>query len=295
MVRSPGARASGPSSSSIAEGYSLTGPSRALDPRVNAWRSDLADIALAGRVIAPHYASPLMRACGAHATTILPSPDEAAEPLSELLPGEGFAVLEYAGGWAWGQCDGDNLVGYVDAVALTEPRAATHVVAEKCAPISGDSLLTSPVLAWLPMGSRLHGHEEGACLCTEYGCVPLSHLRAIGEAEEDPVLVAERLLGSVWEAGGRSPAGIDGAGLVQLALSLCGIAVPRLAALQGELGAPLRAGEKKRRADIVLAEGDAGLMIDDAMMIHACPAAKKVKVSALAAAEPGSFEVRRLS
>src|SRR5687768_295861 len=92
----------GDSSSSTAEGYSLTGPSLPLDPRVCAFRRDLADIALAGRIIAPHYARPVLRACGAQATCIRTLADADTPAISELLPGEPFAVLEYAGGWAWG-------------------------------------------------------------------------------------------------------------------------------------------------------------------------------------------------
>ena len=78
------------------------------------------------------------------------------------------------------------------------------------------------------MGARLHGVEQGACLATEYGCVSLSHLRRIEDHDDDPVVVAERLIGAPYLPGGRSHAGIDSAGLVQLSLSLCGFAAPRL-------------------------------------------------------------------
>ena len=42
----------------------------------------------------------------------------------------------------------------------------------------------------MPMGSRLIGHEEGACLMSEIGCVPMSHVRRQGEYENDPAAVA---------------------------------------------------------------------------------------------------------
>ena len=97
--------------------FHLDGPTRALDARVNAFRGDIADIALAGTLFAPHYASPLARV--ATSTTMIRTvPGHHAEASSQLLPGEGFAVLDLSGGWAWGQIGEDGLVGYVPAAAL---------------------------------------------------------------------------------------------------------------------------------------------------------------------------------
>lgn len=198
--------------------------------------------------------------------------------VSELLPGEDFAVLEYAGGWAWGFCAADHVVGYVEAIALVDPIEPGHIVCEKSAPVTADDRVTSAVIATLPMGSRLHGREAGACLATEYGCVALSHLRRIDDHEADPVVVAERLIGAPWRDGGRSHEGIDAGGLVQLALSLCGLAAPRLLDQFGALGSALPDPAPDRRGDLVLFDGGAGLMIDDLMMIHASAAAGKVTV-----------------
>jgi hypothetical protein len=247
---------------------------------------------LAGRIFAPHYARPLPRGCGSHAARVWPSPAAAGEAVSELLPGEEFAVLEYAGGWAWGFCAADHVVGYVEAIALADPAAATHLVCEKSAPVTPDDEVSSPVIAHLPMGSRLHGREAGACLVTEYGCVPLSHLRRIDDREPDPVVVAERLIGAPYLPGGRTPDGIDAAALVQLALALCGVAAPRLLDQLRGFGDPLPGEAASRRGDLALFEGGAGLMVDDLMMIHASAAAGKVAVEPAALY---SCERRRLS
>ncbi|HEV2865862.1 MAG TPA: NlpC/P60 family protein [Allosphingosinicella sp.] len=266
----------------------------ALDPRLHAYRHDLADIALAGRVLAPHYAKPVARSCGAHPAFVRLSAADDAEAVSELLPGEGFAVLEYAGGWAWGYCEADHVVGYVEAIALTCPARPTHIVCERCAPVAADSRITSPVLASLPMGSRLCGEESGACLTTEYGCVSLSHLRRLDEFDLDPVVVAERLIGTRYVAGGRSYSGIDSAGLVQLSLSLCGLFAPRLPEEQRRLGEPVPPAAPLRRGDLILFDGDAGLMVDDLLMIHACPAVGKVTVDPVAIVDRPGVERRRL-
>lgn len=289
--RPPG---NGDSSSSTAERFSLSGPSLPLDPRIHAFRHDLADIALAGRVLAPHYARPVLRSCGAHAAFIRAAPNADGEIVSELLPGEQFAVLEYAGGWGWGYCAADHMVGYVEAIALADASQPTHLVCEKCAPVAADDRITSPVLASLPMGARLHGEEHGACLTTEYGCVSLSHLRPVAEHDEDPVVVAERLIGAPFLAGGRSFNGIDSAGLVQLSLSLCGLPAPRLPEQQRGLGQKVPDAAPLRRGDLVLFDGDAGLMVDDLLMIHASPKAGKVTVDPVAILDDRGIERRRL-
>lgn len=261
---------------------------------MNAFRSDLADIALAGAVLAPHYSRALARGCGALATFVRPRPDATSEPVSELLPGETFEVLEYAGGWAWGYCQADRVVGYVEAIALAAPTVPTHIVCEKSAPVAPDSNITSPVIASLPMGSRLHGSECGACLTTEYGCVSLSHLRPIGEHDGDPVAAAERLLGAPFRAGGRSAAGIDGPGLVQLALALAGIEAPRFADAQRELGEIVPPGAPRARGDLVLQDDGAGLMIDDLMAIHVGRTAGRVAVAPAAELEAHGTVFRRI-
>jgi dipeptidyl peptidase-like protein/NlpC/P60 family protein len=279
---------------STADRFSLTGPSLPLDPRVHAFRHDLADIALAGRIIAPHYARPVLRSCGAHATFVRRDGRGDAEPVSELLPGEEFAVLEYAGGWGWGFCAADHVVGYVEAIGLADRSTPTHIVCERCAPVAADDNISSPVLASLPMGARLHGEENGACLATEYGCVSLSHLRRVDEHDEDPVVVAERLIGAPYLAGGRSLNGIDSPALVQLSLSLCGLPAPRLADQLRGLGEPVAAGAPLRRGDLILFDTDGGLMVDDLLMIHASPAAGKVTVDPVSILDCPGMERRRL-
>lgn len=117
--------------------FSLSGPSRALDPRVNAMRGDLADVSLAGKHFSPHYASPVERFCAVLHTPVCEKPE--GRQVSELLAGESFMLLDISGGWAWGYCKHDHYVGYVDADALTEaaqpnsePLPAEAVDAAKC-------------------------------------------------------------------------------------------------------------------------------------------------------------------
>jgi hypothetical protein len=99
-----------------ADWFALTGVSNPPDPLTHAYRKDLADTALAGRVIASHYADPLPRHLVA-AATMLEAPDGASEALAELRPGDEIRMLDLSRGWAWGYGP-DGRVGYVRAEAV---------------------------------------------------------------------------------------------------------------------------------------------------------------------------------
>lgn len=96
----------------------LTGPSIVLDPLVHAYRNDLADIALAGQLFAPHYARPVTRTCAID-VVVRSAPSDQADAVYEMILGEEFALLDVTGGWAWGYRRKDHSVGYLRAEALS--------------------------------------------------------------------------------------------------------------------------------------------------------------------------------
>jgi hypothetical protein len=95
----------------------LTGPSNPPDPRYNAFRKDLADVALVDQVIASHYAQAVEREIAAPAV-LRSKPDEGGEAISELEPGERFDLLDDGLGWAWGYAGEARRVGYVRSQEL---------------------------------------------------------------------------------------------------------------------------------------------------------------------------------
>jgi hypothetical protein len=76
----------------------------------------LADTALAGRVIASHYAEPLVRHLVA-AAELMGGPDDGADQLAELKAGDEIRMLDLSRGWAWGYGP-DGRVGYIRAEAV---------------------------------------------------------------------------------------------------------------------------------------------------------------------------------
>lgn len=104
-------------SSPIRRTFPLEKTGERPDPTRHAYRNDLADVALAGRVIASHFAAPLDRALRCEAKLrAAPGPD--SEVIAVLEEGAPFAMLDSRGGWAWGYGGSDRRVGYVSADKL---------------------------------------------------------------------------------------------------------------------------------------------------------------------------------
>ena len=234
-------------------------------------RGDLADLALADRLFAPHYARSELRACHAVRAPLRASPGNDATATSEILRGEGFAVLDVTGNWAWGYSTHDHYVGYVPAEVLGPAQPSTHAVTAPAAILfSGPDIKTRPVARW-PMGARFAATADGAFLATEGGWIHARHATSLAfPPAGDPVAIAERLTGVPYLWGGRSGDGIDCSGLVQLALGLAGIAAPRDSDQQREsLGRSLADDEPLARGDLVFFPGHVGFMADAQTLLHA--------------------------
>jgi hypothetical protein len=102
--------------SPIDDGFALSGVSSLPDPATHAYRKDLADTALAGRVIASHYAEPLTRHLVAAADLRAQAADD-SEVIVALAKGDALRMLDNSRGWAWGYGP-DGRVGYVPSAAV---------------------------------------------------------------------------------------------------------------------------------------------------------------------------------
>ncbi len=205
---------------------------------MEAARGDLADLRLADRIFAPHYAGAVQRS-GAIRSPMLAA--HGGRPVSELLEGEGFEVLELSHGYAWGVGSVDGAVGFVAVDALDTPRAVTHVV---CSPGAAR-----------PMGTRLTAEQAAE--------FDPDAIRPLDAPPKDFVALAEALVGTPAVDGGRSSDGIDAAGLIALTLSIAGIRAPRFADLQAAtLGHEVSADAPVLRGDLLFTASGAAVAID---------------------------------
>ena len=262
--------------------FVLNGPEGQFDPRTTAHRGDLADIALAGKMFAPHYAEPMPMRCSAPKAMLRKQSGKDHEAISELLHGEDFYVLDIAGDWAWGYCGHDSYVGYVPVHALQHRKKTpepTHLVSARAALIFIEPDFKSGVMKRLPMGARIACGEASECgnfLKTGKGFVHVRHVQPIGtkvvfDGSNGTAALAEQLIGAPYLWGGRSGFGIDCSGLVQMALTMTGKPAPRdsdqqAAGLGVEID-PSRDG--LQRGDLVFWKGHVGFLEDEHTLLHA--------------------------
>ncbi len=248
----------------------------AFDPRITPARPDLAAKHLEGKIAAARYAegrdyeivdpqAPLRRE---------PRPDAPLD--TEALKGERATIYDTDGeGWAWGQLAADGCVGWLpaNALALPGPPPTHKVVALRTLVFPGPSIKLPPLEA-LPFGARIAIARivERMALTPAGAYLPAAHLAPIDENESDFVAVAERFVGVPYLWGGKTALGLDCSGLVQIALSACGVSCPRDSDMQeAALGAPLAADNLSnlQRGDLVFWKGHVAVARDRATLLHA--------------------------
>jgi cell wall-associated NlpC family hydrolase len=249
----------------------------ALDRRRNAYRTDLADSRLEGKVGAARFVD------GNPGQVIYPSvplrktPDVTHGLETEALYGEAVTVFDEAEGWAWVQLARDRYVGYLPANALRPApfSAPTHRVQSLGTFVYAAPDIKSPPLMHLPMNALLSitGVDERFSELQQGGFVVARHIATLDRPARDFVEIAERFIGTPYLWGGCTRIGIDCSGLVQTSLLAANIAAPRDSDMQqAELGIDVAVSEdldELQRGDLVFWRGHVGIMADSVMMVHA--------------------------
>jgi cell wall-associated NlpC family hydrolase len=267
----------------------------ALDRRLNAYRADLADEQLRGRLTAARYVAgqPARVVTGRAPVTAKPIPS--AETITFYHYGEELRVFDTADGFAWCQSLFDSYVGYVDAryVALGSSPAPTHYAATTGCYAYRNPDLRSPQADFLPRHGAVAVVETGLLTRgTEYARldtglhVPLACLSPEPPRSPDIVAGAELYLGCPYLWGGRSFVGIDCSGLVQSAFRDLGVTVLRDTDMQRDtIGEKARARRESelRRGDLIYLPGHVMIYAGEGEVIHADGATMTVRRDNLAA------------
>jgi cell wall-associated NlpC family hydrolase len=264
-----------------------------LDPRRYAYRDDLADARLKGRVTATRFVDGWTGQVRVAVSPVVSEPDAGRALTTQLLFGETVRVFEERDGWAWVQSDVDDYVGYCPAAAIgREVRPPTHRIAALSTPALARPDVKSPPLVDFAMGARVtvEREENGFAVLAIGTFVPMQHLVPVENVAKDFVAVAETFLGAPDLWGGRTRAGCDCGGLVQVALQATGAAPPRDSDMQrDELGSAVAITDglgDLQRGDLICWRGHIGIMTDAATLLHANAHHMRVAKEPLSAAVP---------
>ena len=262
-----------------------------LDLRVNAYRPDLADIALANTVKAEKYVEPVIRQCVRGVLPLLAEPRFDAGQVSQIRYGEFLDVFETRDdGFAWVQNRTDRYVGYLpleDTFSDHIADLSTRVV-ELRTFLYPEPNIKKPPLDELTLGSfiKVVGTVDKFVELESGGFVFAKHVAPVNKAlARDYVFTAGSMLNVPYMWGGRTPRGIDCSGLVQLALDMAGIDVPRDSDQQREaIGEELPRHWRDmawKRGDVVFFPGHVGFMTGPDQLLHASAFDMKVVVEPL--------------
>lgn len=246
-----------------------------FDPRLHAYRSDLADIALAGKVEADRFVEPRPMQVIEPVVTLHKAPRFDAMQLTQALLGEQVKLFHEEEGWAWIQLVKDGYVGYVNGNALSPHiMAPTHRVAVPSTFMYPEANLKTLPAVPLTLNAQLAvTGESGAFSQLANGrFVFTAHIRRVVDAGSDFVEVAEMFRHVPYYWGGKSVQGLDCSGLVQLSLEACGMQVLRDSDMQeSTLGEKLLVNDldSLRRGDLVFWNGHVGIMTDETTLLHA--------------------------
>jgi cell wall-associated NlpC family hydrolase len=254
----------------------MSKPTSPPDPRVHAWRPDLAHSSLRGQVEAERFVDGVPCRIRTGFTALTEQPGFESRQASQLLFGEVFTVLEERDGWAWGQGATDSYVGWLQVEALDmDVPAPTHRVAALRSYLFSEPDLKSPPLDLLSFEGRVtvEAERDGWCGIVGGGWIYRRHLLPVATRTADPAVAALRFAGTPYLWGGRTSLGLDCSALIQLSLAAAGSPCPRdsdqQAAAVGTLVSSDGVGFLWRRNDLVFFPGHVGIMENETHLIHA--------------------------
>jgi hypothetical protein len=230
--------------------------------------------------IAELFAPQSYASCSVSVAPLRRDPSHRSEQTSQILFGERVEVLEHnpETDWAFVRCAWDGYEGWCKNGQLQEITRKDFRKEARISITQAGSIHMERGTLWVPAGGELTGLKKGV-IPTGVGMGRFKGKKMmIGKAERSTAVLlntAYSYLHAPYHWGGRSIAGIDCSGLVQMAFKLCGVPVLRDAAQQATLGEAVHFLAEAQPGDLAFfdnADGrivHVGILLSSQDIIHA--------------------------
>jgi cell wall-associated NlpC family hydrolase len=229
--------------------------------------------------------------CNVSVAPVHRDPAHRSEQTSQLLFGEKLEVLEIEGhDWARIRGRWDGYEGWCKASQLQFIQPKEYRKPIRHLTDHHGQILFEEGAQWLPAGSELTGLKHSKLAFGDRQGKYKGRKLAAGKLECTPqaaVAAARSYLHAPYQWGGRTVAGIDCSGLVQMAFKLCGHAILRDASLQATEGRTVDFLTEGRAGDLAFFDNEdgrithVGMLLDHQTIIHATDTTGRVVIDRL--------------
>lgn len=240
------------------------------DPRLTPFSGRVAHSRLRGQIDAPAFTDGQMMRLAAPLADLLRRPGGPRD--RQILHGARLCVIDREGPMAYVTAQQDGYCGWLQEGVLGPDHPVTHRVMAPATHVYSAPDLKSAERATLSLNAYVQiTDSENRFLRTADGLwLPQQHAVPHDAFAQDPVAVAESLLGTPYLWGGNSRAGLDCSALVQLALQAAGRRCPGDSDLQeSALGPRLPPGTAPVRGDLLFWRGHVAWVSGPDMILHA--------------------------